>query len=284
MTDTINFNNGKVFRVQTLTQSKIHDFEKANITKYSFQEKLDGIRGIYYDGCLYSRGNKMITLDNLTFDIPKMNNIVFDGEITSPDGGFEIVGGILSNKYKDYGDKVSSLVYNIFDLYNYDDKNMDRRNRILLLNKIITISHNVVLLPVFNFVSYELLKNKFDEIVKNGGEGLVAYLNDKPYEQKRSKNVLKIKRNDDFEFIIVGYKCDKNGCIIWICETTDKLNKFSVIPKMTSAERKKLYTECSKNKNFNKLYFGKKYKVSYYKLSDKNIPIHPVGLGFVDEI
>jgi len=65
----------------------------------------------------------------------------------------------------------------------------------------------------------------------------------------RSKNLLKVKRFEDDEFVIVGYKQGEGGhtgCVIWECVTKEG-KRFHVVPNGGLDERIELFLEAEKH-------------------------------------
>ena len=119
------------------------------------------------------------------------------------------------------------------------------------------------------------LLNLRDEFVKNRYEG--AILRDKTgvYTNKRTPKLLKMKKEYDAEFKIVGAKSGEGteeGCVVYELET-EKGYKFTCRPRGTFEDRKKALKEIEKD-------IGKQYTVVYQEMDNKTgIPIHIRGKG-----
>lgn len=119
-----------------------------------------------------------------------------------------------------------------------------------------------------------------DEFIKEGYEGGMARNKDSMYLYKnRSENLLKIKKFEDGEFLVIGVEEASGrdaGTAIFICQTEDG-TPFKVRPMGTLKERAE-YLE-----NFNSKYYLKMLTVKYYDLTKDNIPFHATGICFRPE-
>jgi DNA ligase-1 len=61
----------------------------------------------------------------------------------------------------------------------------------------------------FSVVDRNSLKNRMNEIVKAGGEGLMLHRADAPYETGRSDTLLKMKPWEDAEAFVIGHQPGK---------------------------------------------------------------------------
>ena len=147
-------------------------------------------------------------------------------------------------------------------------------DRLISLQKLFKKKYNnLILTDTFDCKTQEDIKKYHTEFVKDGYEGVILRNIKAPYEiGKRSKHLQKYKEFMDDEFKIIGFKegvGGSKGTVIWLCETTDG-KPFSVRPKGTTSERKKLY------ENGNK-YIGKMLTVIFQEYTDDGIPRFPVG-------
>ena len=97
----------------------------------------------------------------------------------------------------------------------------------------------------------------------------------KPYEQKRTYNLIKLKDMEEEEFEVVGFSEGKGrdaGSVIWECITPDG-DVFKVKPKGTREEKQDMF------KN-GKNYIGQYLTVIYQEMTKKNIPRFPIGKAF----
>lgn len=181
-------------------------------TWFSISQKLNGTRCFYYKGKLYSRQGKVFTgLEHIISDLEKLNNFyntshVYDGELILKDDtlsdseAFQIGTGIANSKDKDK----SQLKFVIFDTLKtdiFEDKEtsptyLDRRDQLLDYKSIIEDYNltNIDIVPMFyQGTDQKQIWNWLDYAEKHDMEGIMINL-DTPYEYKRTKNLIKVKR------------------------------------------------------------------------------------------
>jgi|TARA_R110002020_G_scaffold314978_6_gene530176 DNA ligase-1 len=184
--------------------------------------KLDGVRclAIVKDGDVkfYSRGgNEFLTLDNVKEDIKKLklNNIVLDGELCIVDkNGDEDFQSVMKEINKK-NHTIENPLFQVFDFLTLDEFNSQNGEielgmRLTFLRAALSsdsykgkpVEHLKVLeqLWVKDSDSFQVM---FDEASKNKWEGLMLRKN-VGYEGKRSKNLLKVKKFYDAEYVVKG--------------------------------------------------------------------------------
>ncbi|WP_456479164.1 DNA ligase [Nautilia sp.] len=191
-------------------------------------EKLDGVRA-YWDGkYLWSKKGKIINAPK--WFLAKYPPFTVDGELWIKRGDFENISSIVLDKVPSEGWK--KIKHYIFDVPNAKGNLFER------LATLKSFENDVIkTIPHIKIKSKEHLKKFFDEVIKNGGEGVVIRDPDTAYERKRSNKILKLKLFLDDECEIVGYtegkgkfqglvgaiKCKlKNGKIIKIGSEREK--------------------------------------------------------------
>lgn len=114
-------------------------------------------------------------------------------------------------------------------------------------------------LPFIKFVKNYPVKSEadiqliFEKHIDAGEEGIIIRRNSGLYKYSigdaRSNDLLKLKPRPDAEFPIVGYTSGKGkdlNAVIWECEVADPVDpadtQFSVVPKMTIEDRKKVFS------------------------------------------
>lgn len=188
--------------------------------------KLDGVRCITIideDGGIkfFSRGgNEFLTLSVLAQDIKKLGlkSKVLDGEICLMlPGGLEDFQGII----KQIGRKdhtIETPKYHVFDFLELDEfvnkqGDVSLSARLILLNSIVDGLTYAEPLPQIKIGC----KEEFDKIVADaaelGYEG-VMLRKDVGYEGKRSKNLLKVKKMHDAEYVVIGTENSINRIIL----------------------------------------------------------------------
>jgi DNA ligase-1 len=187
--------------------------------------KLDGVRCItvideHGEPKFYSRaGNQFLTLGVLAEDIKKLGlrSKVLDGEVcVMKEGGLEDFQGII----KEIGRKDHTIVspkYYVFDFLELEEFSAQSGNvslaaRLIILNAVVTgltYAEPLVQIQVEN-------KEHFEELVADatrmGYEG-VMMRKSVGYEGKRSKNLLKVKKMHDAEYVVIDHESDVHRVI-----------------------------------------------------------------------
>lgn len=189
------------------------------------EEKFDGIRCFMF---ITPSGNRIFTANiaengwlNEISDlvphlrdhiVPELAGTVLDGELTTPDRIFRTVQGIVVSKPEKAIDtqlKKGWAICNTFDILKYRGHNMEthplsRRKQELELAWITIHSEFIKCVPWYigNYFDFKSLLKQF---WSEGKEGLIIKRLDAPYEQKKSKNTLKLKQIKTFDVIIMGY-------------------------------------------------------------------------------
>ena len=183
--------------------TKFHD--DITIENYWVSEKLDGVRG-YWDGefLISKKGNRFATPKWFTLNFPKTK---LDGELWIGRNKFELVSGIVRTKSGNEQDW-KQVSFMIFDLPN-SSANFTDRLKIMkqLVNK--SASPHLKMIKQEKFTSHKALQLKLDQVINAGGEGLMLHHVNAFYQVKRSQDLMKLKRFDDAEAIVIGYSSGK---------------------------------------------------------------------------
>lgn len=208
---------------------------------YYITEKLDGNRCIaYHDGETWkfiSRNGKAMYVN---FDMSGMSPMyIYDGEVLSRsqvEMSNAIANGITGKQYaanfnstsgminKHSG--VKDLVYNIFDVM-LDEPYWYRRT---LLDDFKPESSDVRILPLLDHKDEKSLFGDIEKlleyVVSVGGEGLMINVGDAPYWHKRTNDILKVKKVNTMDMIVVGINEGKfkyeDAVGSLMCEAVDK--------------------------------------------------------------
>lgn len=183
------------------------------------QPKLDGIRCIAKRDGLWSRtGERIITcphIENaLTEYFDHHPNDVLDGEL-------------YNHTFKDDFNRISSLVkrlkikledieqtrklieYHVYDCY-YGNNDPFEIRWDMFSNTAIKLPKCIRLVPTTRIDALEEIDDAFSSYMADGYEGQMIRLNG-PYENKRSKNLIKIKTFQDEEFIVLDINAGKGN-------------------------------------------------------------------------
>lgn len=193
-----------LLNLQALTLQKAKIYTDQEISGWVASEKYDGIRA-YWNGkeLLSKRGKKINAPKWFLKDLPKFK---LDGELWTKRADFENIYSIVMRDTPNSSWK--QIKYMIFEA---PDAEGDFFKRLQKVQNYID-SHKISYIKVikqtliFDAKSLELM---LDEIVKNGGEGLMVKNPLKSYFSGRSSSILKVKKAHDMEAIVIGYKQGK---------------------------------------------------------------------------
>ena len=206
---------------------------------------------------------------------------VIDGEIYSDDIPFEKIVSLTRKKDPTTEDLLESeqiCQYWIFDGV-IDDKNAGFTDRFDIIkkeiNKLIGTSKSLIFVENIKVNNHKEIELLHDEFVANGKEGAMIRIPDSPYENKRSKNLLKLKQFLDDEFIIVdviegiGNRSGMAGNIV--CKMKDGRTFGASI---------KGGVEVNKDLLINKdKYIGKITTIRYQALTEDGLPRFPICIN-----
>lgn len=196
-------------------------------------QKLNGTRCIYYNGSLWTRsGKKYIGCDHIINDIKRLctedfmcdvNEPVFDGELVlkscglSDSEAFQKGTGIANSKNA----TKEELEYVIFDTMSsveFEQKKCERKygaRRSSLENLPEVFNRlgltNIRVVPFFyRGYNHEKIWEYLDYAEQNDMEGIIVNL-DTPYEFKRTKSLIKVKKFFDIDLECVGIEQGEKG-------------------------------------------------------------------------
>ena len=183
--------------------TKFHD--DINIDQYWVSEKLDGIRG-YWNGkhLISKQGNIFPAPKWFTEDFPEQS---LDGELWISRNQFDKVSSIVRTQ-KGADEEWKSISFMIFDLPNSPDT---FTQRLKVMQKLVeqSTSPYLKIIPQQKIKSHHALQLKLDNIIDNGGEGLMLHHENAYYQAKRSQDLMKLKRYDDAEAVVLEYVAGK---------------------------------------------------------------------------
>lgn len=175
-------------------------YEKLLFTVPTYvQPKLDGVRCILKDGKLTSRnGKQIVSCPHLEID-----NLFLDGELYNHDLKEDFNKIIsLTRKSKptqeDLEESKKLIEYWVYDLPNKAGYFSYR-----FLDNVPWEGKYIKRVPTFFVASLEDIENYHERFLSEGFEGTMIRLDLGPYENKRSKQLLKYKNFKDAEFLIL---------------------------------------------------------------------------------
>lgn len=181
-------------------------YDDQNISGWLMSEKLDGVRG-YWDGeKLYTKNGNLINAPKeFTANFPPFP---LDGELWSKRDDFETIQATVLDVIptKNW----ETITYNIFEV---PEVKGDFLGRLQKAKEWFEIHPN----PHINIIKQIIckdeqhLQNYLNEIIALKGEGVVIKDGKEPYHTGRSPYILKVKKVQDMEGIVIGYNYDKKG-------------------------------------------------------------------------
>lgn len=173
---------------------------------FTLTQKLNGVRGTFYQGKIVGRNGTAYTgLDHITKALQPFQDWVLDGELTLADPGeltdsesFRAAAGLVR---RHDGDK-QNLALTIFDAvpvaeFQNGASKAGYKQRRAWLDKfacqLAGVSCVRVLPALYQGTNASVIPVLLDKMVSEGKEGLIANL-DTPYQCKRNSGILKIKK------------------------------------------------------------------------------------------
>jgi len=186
------------------------------------QTKMDGMRGVIVkrDGrvVVFSRnGNTMTKLDkHFEAVLSSIDNVVLDGELTVVDSEGKLLdrktgNGILNKTVVETvsDEEVARVRFTAWDLIDVCDfdKGVDRRTGVERLSRLRAIPANPLfkVVETFEIANLEEAQELFKEQLAKGEEGIILKNNDHPWEDKRSKQCVKMKEVIEMDLKITGF-------------------------------------------------------------------------------
>lgn len=254
---------------------KQKDIDKLN--NIYVTEKLDGVRTIAMWSSndnsfkLFSRSGKEFTgFDDILNDLNNLDKgFVYDGEMLIKDGSekaedsfretMKIIGADNSDR--------SLVAFNIFDVIDNDgfsigESKLSYKDRRDIIDSLPT-TDNILTVPVLLIANdFEEIKDKFNELVSGGAEGVMLNKADSKYLSKRHNGILKYKQVYDSEGIVQGV-FEGSG------EATGKLGGIIVNYKETTVRIGTGFTDQQRTEYWNNpdLIIGKLAQYRYTSVS-----------------
>lgn len=152
--------------------------------------------------------------------------IILDGELFSNDLSFNELNGLLKRKSRQHPFLLSKIKYHLYDVM--IDKPYSYRYGMLkaLLSEPSLNGFDITsieLVPSFEIkATDEAIKEKLEEFLAEGYEGLMIRTLDKGYDNKRSWQLVKVKLFEDAEYKILDLEPDAMGRLGYFIMEMDK--------------------------------------------------------------
>lgn len=187
-----------------LTQASHYEYG-TNIEDYWKSEKLDGIRAIWNGTQLTTRNGNVIHAPKWFID--PLPNYAVEGELWAGRGNFHIVQQtVLDKEPSDISWK--RIDFMLFDMpYAAGDYQKRYHNIRYLVDTL--KSPYIKLVEHTPIQSEQELFHYLDNVSEQKGEGLMLRKITSRYQAGRSSDLLKMKKHQDAEGIVIGYKVGK---------------------------------------------------------------------------
>lgn len=244
------------------------------------QPKLDGNRCliVYEKGeaKMYTRkGDLMpVQLGHILRDVEKNaidDAFILDGELFSNEFSFNVLNGLIKRVTVTEEDLQNRLKikFNLYDIM--IDEGYEQR--MLLLH--IFATNNILIVPSYLiFATDENIKEKLEQFLSEGHEGLMIRQLGIGYENKRTWQLCKVKIFEDDEFTLVGFQEDVRGGFVgaFVMMMKDGRAFNAGASGQDVEERTKMW-------NNQQDYLDKMATVEYFGLSEYGVPRFPKFKG-----
>ncbi|MDD9173968.1 DNA ligase [Aliivibrio finisterrensis] len=190
----------------TIAISLAMNYESSvDIDAYWLSEKLDGIRA-YWSGSelLTRKGHKLHAPDWFTDPLP---DHPIDGELWAGRGGFQKVARTVLDSEPDEA-SWRDIRFMMFDLPSSAGMFPKRYYELSTMIKALDIPH-LKLVDQHPISSEEMLFDVLEDISARKGEGVMLRRVDAVYRPGRHDDLIKLKKHQDAEAIVIGYTAGK---------------------------------------------------------------------------
>ena len=175
--------------------------EGIDVAAYWVSEKLDGVRALWDGQALHSRsGNRFNAPPWFVEGFPPTH---LDGELWMGRGTFEKLSGVV-RRHTPVDEDWRQVRFMVFDLPAHP---ADFNGRLERMKQIFASldSPRIGLVEQRRIASQDALMELLDEVTELGGEGLMLRKADSFHSAGRSADLLKLKRHEDAEAIVVAH-------------------------------------------------------------------------------
>ncbi|KKC99385.1 MULTISPECIES: DNA ligase [Photobacterium] len=206
------------------------------ITDYWISEKLDGIRAHWNGQQLQTRtGHKINAPAWFTENWP---DEALEGELWAGRDAFHLVSRTVLDSSPN-SEQWQKIRFMIFDAPAHPGTFDERRHHMTTL--INQLNHPYIqIIAQRKLSSIAMVKTWLSEIEADGGEGIMLHLASQPYVAGRSDSLVKIKRFEDAEAVVVGYEPGKGkyqGVMGALWVKMDGVPPFKIGTGFSDAER-----------------------------------------------
>lgn len=182
--------------------AKVYQQGKAPaIRNYLVSEKFDGVRAIWTGARFITRNDNVINAPSwFTADLP---NVRLDGELWTKHGDFAALSGIVRTQQPLDSDW-QKVTYQIFDMPDKTSSFLARYQNYLNLVNSLNLPH-IQAVQQHHFTTEQALSAFFEQIIQQGGEGVMLHLASAIHKSGRSDALLKLKPYLDDEAVVIEH-------------------------------------------------------------------------------
>jgi DNA ligase 1 len=174
----------------------------ADPSLYLVSEKLDGVRAFWDGRTLRFRGGGAVAAP--AWFTARLPAVKLDGELWLGRGRFDALSGIVRRDPPNEAEW-RALRYMVFELPDAPGSFAERAARIeAIVAKAAWPALAAV--PQYRVKTRPELQTRLDDVLRAGGEGLVLHRADSPYHTGRSNALLKFKREQDAEAVVLEHR------------------------------------------------------------------------------
>jgi DNA ligase-1 len=268
-----------VLFTEPMLAKKYEDYAEETVFPVYSQPKLDGIRCIARKDGLWSRnGKKFASVPHIEQALaPLFNlnpNLVLDGELYCDkfSNDFNAICSLVKKTkptQQDLADSAASIQYWVYDT-DHKAKFSQRFDDVVKMAVYMVAKDCIVIVPTKCCFNVEHVDELYEKYINEGYEGQMVRL-DKPYENKRSKSLLKRKEFQDKEYIILdviegeGNRAGGAGAMTFANEQGVRFNSNIKGSREYCAQLLKEKVDL----------IGKPATVKFFNLTPDNIPRFP---------
>ena len=247
---------------------RLSEYKDQNVSGWLASEKLDGVRA-YWDGenLLSRQGKKLNAPLSFTKNFPKF---ALDGELYAKELKFEEIQASVMDKLPD--EKAwGRLKFHVFDVPEASGGLLERLSELekfILQNP--QAGQNLKIIKQVKVKDNAEFEAFAEAVIAKSGEGAVVREPNAAYERGRSQNVLKYKKFNDAECVVVAHKVGQGkfsgllGSVV--CENLSDKKRFKIGSGFSDKERA------------NPPKIGSVITYKYQNLTAKGLPRFPVFL------
>lgn len=268
------------------------------------QDKLNGIRcAITAKGAFSRTGEQFFCVDHILKAVAPLfkvfPDLVLDGELYNPiyKNQLNQIASLVSvnRKLKDISKEDIARSKEIVQFHVYDGLNFNYTKVNLVQTGLVLVTHKTpyrdrseglaAILPNIKYIYLlENVRASDEEDIldvlkvskKEKREGIIIRIPDSPYENKRSKNLLKLKNFSDAEFEVVALLEGTGNWVGCVKTVTCKLNKPATDGRTEfDSNIRGSQEDLAKLWKTRKQHIGKTVTVEYQEMSEYGIPLIP---------